>query len=141
MAAEKKSPEVVEVPKDEFEQLLAKYESMQSQIDLIARSGGKTTNEVDLKEEARLLKIVKEGNEKAKEKVEVHVDMGAIRSNKNIDISINGKQVVVPKGKTIEVERNVAEIIDNAKKQREISLGLQEERAGEAAKAKAEGGI
>ena len=57
-----------------------------------------------------------------------------MRGSKNIEVSLNGKQYLIPRGQTVQVPRCVAEIVDNAKVQRDAALGLQDRRAAELAR-------
>lgn len=138
--------EKVEIPKSQLESILAGYDEMKNQIAVLTKQAAtetkaKTAESRKLEEEQRLLKLVHKANEASQEEVEIHVDLGSLRSNKNAEISINGIQSTIPKGQTVKVKKNVAEIIDNSLKQREISLGLQNKRNAEYVKAEAEGGL
>ena len=136
--------EQVTIDKTKLEAILAGYEEMKGQIAKLSEQTVAITNKADnkqRKEEQRLLEIVKKANEEAEELVEYHVDMGALRSNKNLEVSINGVQTIIPKGQTVMLKKSVVEVIENSKKQMEIALGLQEKRNEEAQKAENEGGI
>lgn len=82
-------------------------------------------------EAEKTIRRIEEMNAKAMELVEYHAEMGSIRSNKNIEVSVNGKQYVVPRGKTVKIPRCVAEVLDNAQNQRNIAYGTLEEKADE----------
>jgi hypothetical protein len=138
--------ETVTIPKSQLEEILAKFDEQQAQIDKLtanaaAESKTKTAEERKLEEEKKLLEVVNQANAEAEEEVEIHVDMGSLRSNKNLEVGINGTQMIIPKGQNIKVQKRVAEVIENSKKQRDISLGLQAEKAKEAEEAEAAGGI
>ncbi len=136
--------ETVEIPKEQFEQLMSGYEDMKNQIAVLTKQTVENDNfrrSTDLKrqEEERLLKIVEEENAKGEELVDVHLDMGSLRSNKNAEVSINGVQNIVPKGETVQVKRSLKEVIDNANKQKAIALDLQDRMSAEYAEAEAKG--
>ncbi|MGN0449434.1 MAG: hypothetical protein ACI4G0_03635 [Ruminococcus sp.] len=136
--------ETVEIPKEQLEQLMSGYEDMKNQIAVLTKQTVENDNfrrSTDLKrqEEERLLKIVEEANAKAEELVDVHLDMGSLRSNKNAEVSINGVQNIVPKGETVQVKRSLKEVIDNANKQKAIALDLQDRMSAEYAEAEAKG--
>lgn len=138
--------EKVEISKSQLDSILAGYDEMKNQIAVLTKQAAtdekrKISESRKLEEEQRLLELVQSANTAAEEEVEIHVDLGSLRSNKNAEVSINGTQNIIPKGKTLKVKKNVAEIIENSKKQREISLGLQNGRNKEYEKAEAEGGL
>lgn len=153
MATTKKETPVVEettttekvtIEKSQLDAILAGYEEMKGQIAKLSEqpiTNPKTAESRKLEEEQRLLAIVNKANEASDELVPYYADLGATRSNKNLEVSINGVQTIVPKGQSVELKKSVVEVIENAKKQKEISLGLQETRNKEAEKAEAEGGI
>ena len=136
--------ETVEIPKEQLEQLMSGYEDMKNQIAVLTKQTVENDNfrkSTDLKrqEEERLLKIIKEENAKGEELVDVHLDMGSLRSNKNAEVSINGVQNIVPKGETVQVKRSLKEVIDNANKQKAIALDLQDRMSAEYSEAEAKG--
>ena len=136
--------ETVEIPKEQLEQLMSGYEDMKNQIAVLTKQTVENDNfrrSTDLKrqEEERLLKIVEEENAKGEELVDVYLDMGSLRSNKNAEVSINGVQNIVPKGETVQVKRSLKEVIDNADKQKAIALDLQDRMSAEYAEAEAKG--
>lgn len=136
--------ETVEIPKEQLEQLMSGYEDMKNQIAVLTKQTVENDNfrrSTDLKrqEEERLLKIVEEENAKGDELVDVYLDMGSLRSNKNAEVSINGVQNIVPKGETVQVKRSLKEVIDNADKQKAIALDLQDRMSAEYAEAEAKG--
>ena len=79
-----------------------------------------------------MLEIVNKANERGAEMVEMHIDKGSLKSNKNLELNINGVQTIIPKGQTVTIPRKVAAIIENSEKQQAIALGIQAERAKEA---------
>ncbi|MGN1434058.1 MAG: hypothetical protein ACI4XI_10195 [Ruminococcus sp.] len=136
--------ETVEIPKEQLEQLMSGYEDMKNQIAVLTKQTVENDNfrkSTDLKrqEEERLLKIVEEANAKGEELVDLYLDMGSLRSNKNAEVSINGVQNIVPKGEAVQVKRSLKEVIDNANKQKAIALDLQDRMSAQYAEAEAKG--
>lgn len=147
MATEKKvstaESEKVEIDKAQLESILAQQEEMRATIALLTKQAGKDAKKLEADdrmkaEESRLIELVEQANREAEELVEVHIDMGSLKSNKNLELNINGVQSIIPKGQTVTIPKKAKEIIDNAKKQQAIALGIQYKRAEEAAKAIAE---
>lgn len=135
---------VVEVKKEQLDEILKGYEDMKNQVALLTKQAADNEalrssegNRQD--EEKRLLELVKEANAKSEELVNLHIDSGAIRSNKNAEVSINGVQTIIPKGETVKVKKSLKEVIDNSLNQKNIARGLQEERNSEYKTAEAEG--
>ena len=136
--------EQVTIDKTKLEAILAGYEEMKGQIAKLSEQTVAITNKADnkqRKEEQRLLEIVKKANEEAEEIVPYYVDLGSLRSNKNLEVSINGVQTIVPRGQNVMLKKSVVNVIENAKRQKDVSLGIQEKRRKEYEKAKAEGGV
>lgn len=124
--------ETVTLSKAAFEELLADVKLMKGKLANEERLRG-ASNERLLAEQAELERVQRE-NEKAMELVDLHVELGNMRGSKNIDVSLNGKQYVIPRGQTVQVPRCVAEVVKNAKVQRDAALGLQDRRAAELAR-------
>lgn len=124
--------ETVTLSKAAFEELLADVKLMKDKLANEERLRG-VSNEKLLAEQAELERVQRE-NEKAMELVDIHVDLGNMRGSKNIEVSLNGKQYLIPRGQTVQVPRCVAEIVENAKKQKDAALGLQDRRAAELAR-------
>ena len=78
---------------------------------------------------------------KAEKLVEYIAPTGSMKSNKNIEVNINGVQYTVPRGVKTNIPRKVAEIIDNSIKQAEFAQGVQDKAAEIAQQAIAEGRI
>lgn len=136
--------EQVTIDKAKLDVILAGYDEMKSQVAKLSEQTTTNMNTAESRkreEEQRLLSLVEKANEASEELVPYYADLGAARSNKNLEVSINGVQTIVPKGQSVQLKKSVVEVIENAKKQKEISLGLQETRSKEAEKAEAEGGI
>ena len=141
---ENSANESIEIPKAQLDEILKNYEDMKNQVALLTKQTAENSSRIDLKsmkleEERQLLALVKQANAEGEELVEVHIDSGAIRSNKNAEVSINGIQTIIPKGQTVKIKRSLKEIIDNSEKQKNIALGLQEERNTEYKTAEAQG--
>ena len=130
------APETVTVPLEEFKAMQAQLALLTQQITSEERMKA-IKGEAALEDE-KLLEQVRAANEKAKEEIEYYIDEGSIKSNKNVNVSINGVQYIIPKGQTVKIPRGVSEIIDNSKRQRAAAFGLQDKRkaAFEAAEAK-----
>ena len=153
MATNKKeTSDVVETPTDEkvlvdrkqLDAILAGYEDMKQQVAQLTEQSMSNANTVEtrkLAEEKRLLGIVEKANEEAEKLVPYYVDLGSLRSNKNLEVSNNGVQTIVPRGEDLMLKKSVVEVIENSKEQQAISLGIQEKRSKEYEKAKAEGGV
>lgn len=124
--------ETVTLSKAAFEELLADVKLMKDKLANEERLRG-ASNEKLLAEQAELERVQRE-NEKAMELVDLHVELGNMRGSKNIEVSLNGKQYLIPRGQTVQVPRCVAEIVENAKVQRDAALGLQDRRAAELAR-------
>ena len=136
--------EQVSIDKTQLDAILAGYEEMKAQVAKLSEqsiTNGNTDEARSLAEEQRLLAIVEEANNVSDEIVPFYADKGSIRSNENIEVSINGIQTVAPRGESVELKRSVIEVIKNSEKQKAISMGLQEKRKKEAERAEAEGGI
>ena len=80
-------------------------------------------------------------NRESEELVEYIAPTGSMKSNKNIEVNINGVQYTVPRGVKTNIPRKVAEIIDNSIKQAEFAQGVQDKAAEIAQQAIAEGRI
>ena len=130
--AQTAAEETVTLSKAAFEELLADVKLMKDKLANEERLRG-ASNEKLLAEQAELERVQRE-NEKAMELVDIHVELGSMRGNKNIEVSLNGKQYLIPRGQTVQVPRCVAEIVENAKVQRDAALGLQDRRAAEFAR-------
>lgn len=131
-AAEAATVKTVTLPETELEALRADIRLLKQQLVSEDRLAAKKS--ARQAEEERLLQIVEEENAKAEELVDVHVELGSIRGNKNIEVAVNGRQYVIPRGETVQVPRKVKEIIDNALRQRDEAYGLQKRRRDESEK-------
>lgn len=141
---EKTATEQVTIGKSQLEAILAGYEDMKKQIAQLTERSVINTDTAEARktaEEKRLLAIVAGANKASDEIVPYYADKGSLRSNENLEVSINGIQTIVPRGEQVELKRSVIEVIENSKIQKAISLGIQEKRKKEAERAEAEGGI
>lgn len=132
--------EKIEIDKTLLEKILADNEEMKAEISKIKKDSEAASKIVSaeqrkIEEEQRLIELTKAANAAADEEVEVYVDLGSLKSNKNIEPSINGKQYIIPRGENITVPKAVKEIIENSKLQQARSLGIQDKYAKEAAEA------
>ena len=132
VAAEAAAVKTVTIPETELEALRADIRLLKQQLVSEDRLAAKKS--ARQAEEERLLQIVEEENARAEELVDVHVELGSIRGNKNIEVAVNGRQYVIPRGETVQVPRKVKEIIDNALRQRDEAYGLQKRRRDESEK-------
>mgnify|MGYP004630403519 CR=1 FL=1 len=86
-------------------------------------------------------KLIEKAYRESEELVEYIAPTGSMKSNKNIEVNINGVQYTVPRGIKTNIPRKVAEIIDNSIKQAEFAQGVQDKAAEIAQQAIAEGRI
>ena len=138
--------EKVEIDKTILDKILADNEEMKAEILKIKKdseSASKivSTEQRKIAEEQRLIELTKAANAEAAEEVEAYVDLGAIKSNKNIEMSINGKQYIIPKGQKVMIPKAVKEGIENSKIQQSFAFGVQRKYADEANKAEKVGRI
>lgn len=134
------APEQVTMDKAQLDAILANQEEMRATIALLTKQAERNSKSIEATdrvkvEEERLLQIVHKANERGAEMVEMHIDKGSLKSNKNLELNINGVQTIIPKGQAVTIPRKVAAIIENSEKQQAIALGIQAERAKEAEKA------
>lgn len=132
-----KKTDTVTVPAEEFEQ-------MKQQMALLSKfmtSDAKAKTAAERKEakEERLIELTLRGNAKGMERVTVYIDKGNRWGNKNAEVSINGVQYVIPKGRNVKIPRCVAEVIENAEKQINRAYDMQDEKAAEFEKAQTMG--
>lgn len=130
--AEKKTGKTVEISEEKLEALMADVALMKEKLADEERRRGIADKKLMEEEEER--QRVLEANRKAMEKVPYHAELGAMRSNKNLEVSVNGKQYVIPRGQTVMIPRCVAEVLNNSKNQLDLAYGLQEKRAAEFAR-------
>jgi hypothetical protein len=136
---ENKEPEMVTVPREEFEALKAQMALMAQKM--AAEDRQKSKAELSAEAAAAEAEAVKTANAEAEELVDYYVDTGSLRSNQNVEVAINGVQYVIPRGKAVKIPRKVVNVIENAKKQKAAAYKLQKERKAEAEEASNKGFI
>lgn len=119
--------ETVNVPKEQFEQLMADMAQMKQQLAMVQAPDGRKQEQVqrDLEE----LERVRAANAYANEPIPYYADMGSIKGSKNLEASINGEHYVIKRGETVMLPRKVVDVLENGKKQRNRAYGIQEEKA------------
>lgn len=127
----------ITISKTEFEALIADMKLMKQQ--LVSEERQKSISDKKREREEAMIAQTEAANAAAEEEVDCYVDLGSLRSNKNIEVSINGKQYIIPRGKQVRIPRKVKEVIDNAIRQRAASFGLQDEKKADFEKAEATG--
>lgn len=120
------------------------FQEMQQQLKLMSQylaSDNRMKSAAAEKEEAeeKLLQKIREANKRSMEPVKIHVDRGNMRNSRNVEVAINGVQYLVPRGVDVMVPRCVAEVINNAEKQRDNAFAMQEEKSAEFVTAEAQG--
>lgn len=136
--------EQVTIPKNQLDAIMAQLDETNKKVEELTKQAnqqGATKQALEEAKEKELLIQIEEANSNSEELVEVYIDKGSLKSNKNLEVNACGKQFVIPKGKTVQVPRFVKEVIDNADKQMEEALHLQEKRVEETEKAMNEGGL
>lgn len=134
------APEQITIDKAQLDAIFAAQDEMRATIALLTKQAERNSKSIEATdkvkvEEERLLEIVRKANERGAEMVEMHIDKGSLKSNKNLELNINGVQTIIPKGQTVTIPRKAAAIIENSEKQQAKALGIQEVRAKEAEKA------
>lgn len=131
--------ETVTISKADFDSLLADMKLMKQQ--LASEDREKSASAKQREKEEAMIAQTEAANARAMEEVDYYVDLGSLRSNKNIEVSINGKQYIVPRGKQVRIPRCVKEVIENSLRQKEESLGLQDRKKADFEKAEATGNL
>lgn len=124
--------EKVTLTKAELEGLLADVKLMKEKLASEERRRG-VEDRILLQEEEERARVI-ESNRRAMELVSYHAEMGSLRSNKNLEVAVNGKQYLIQRGQTVMIPRCVKEVLDNAQKQLDSAYGLQEQKADEFAR-------
>lgn len=132
VSEETAAKQTVTISKEDFDALMADVKLMKQQLASEERKKSLADKALE-REEAELARI-EESNKRAEEIVEYMAPTGSLLSNKNLEVSINGKQYVVPRGVVVKIPRKVKEVIENAIKQRNISFGMQEKMKDDFAK-------
>lgn len=126
-AAGNQPEETVNVPKEQFEQLMADMAQMKQQLAMVQAPDDRKQEQAqrDLEE----LERVRAANAYANELISYYADMGSIKGSKNLEVSINGEHYVIKRGETVMLPRKVVAVLENGKQQRERAYGIQEEKA------------
>lgn len=127
----------ITIEKSQLDKLLGMYDELQE----IKKSMPIDRKAEKIKQDKELAKLIEKANKESEELVEYIAPTGSMKSNKNIEVNINGVQYTVPRGVKTNIPRKVAEIIDNSIKQAEFAQGVQDKAAEIAQQAIAEGRI
>jgi hypothetical protein len=137
VSAAETTADTVTIKKSQLDKLLGMYDELQE----IKKSMPTDRKAEKIKQDKELAKLIEKANEESEELVEYIAPTGSMKSNKNIEVNINGVQYTVPRGVKTNIPRKVAEIIDNSIKQAEFAQGVQNKAAEIAQQAIAEGRI
>lgn len=137
VSAAETAADTVTIKKSQLDKLLGMYDELQE----IKKSMPIDRKAEKIKQDKELAKLIEKANKESEELVEYIAPTGSMKSNKNIEVNINGVQYTVPRGVKTNIPRKVAEIIDNSIKQAEFAQGVQDKAAEIAQQAIAEGRI
>lgn len=137
VSAAETTADTVTIEKSQLDKLLGMYDGLQE----IKKSMPIDRKAEKIKQDKELAKLIEKANKESEELVEYIAPTGSMKSNKNIEVNINGVQYTVPRGVKTNIPRKVAEIIDNSIKQAEFAQGVQDKAAEIAQQAIAEGRI
>lgn len=137
VSAAETTADTVTIEKSQLDKLLGMYDELQE----LKKSMPTDRKAEKIKQDKELAKLIEKANKESEELVEYIAPTGSMKSNKNIEVNINGVQYTVPRGVKTNIPRKVAEIIDNSIKQAEFALGVQDKAAEIAQQAIAEGRI
>lgn len=137
VSAAETTADTVTIKKSQLDKLLGMYDELQE----IKKSMPTDRKAEKIKHDKELAKMIEKANKESEELVEYIAPTGSMKSNKNIEVNINGVQYTVPRGVKTNIPRKVAEIIDNSIKQAEFAQGVQDKAAEIAQQAIAEGRI
>lgn len=137
VSAAETTADTVTIKKSQLDKLLGMYDELQK----IKKSMPIDRKAEKIKQDKELAKLIEKANKESEELVEYIAPTGSMKSNKNIEVNINGVQYTVPRGVKTNIPRKVAEIIDNSIKQAEFAQGVQDKAAEIAQQAIAEGRI
>lgn len=137
VSAAETTADTVTIKKSQLDKLLGMYDELQE----IKKSMPTDRKAEKIKQDKELAKLIEKANKESEELVEYIAPTGSMKSNKNIEVNINGVQYTVPRGVKTNIPRKVAEIIDNSIKQAEFAQGVQNKAAEIAQQAIAEGRI
>ena len=137
VSAAETTADTVTIEKSQLDKLLGMYDELQE-----LKKSMPTDREAEkIKQDKELAKLIEKANKESEELVEYIAPTGSMKSNKNIEVNINGVQYTVPRGVKTNIPRKVAENIDNSIKQAEFAQGVQDKAAEIAQQAIAEGRI
>jgi hypothetical protein len=137
VSAAETTADTVTIEKSQLDKLLEMYDELQE----LKKSMPTDRKAEKIKQDKELAKLIEKANKESEELVEYIAPTGSMKSNKNIEVNINGVQYTVPRGVKTNIPRKVAEIIDNSIKQAEFAQGVQDKAAEIAQQAIAEGRI
>lgn len=137
VSAAETTADTVTIKKSQLDKLLEMYDELQD----IKKSMPIDRKAEKIKQDKELAKLIEKANKESEELVEYIAPTGSMKSNKNIEVNINGVQYTVPRGVKTNIPCKVAEIIDNSIKQAEFAQGVQDKAAEIAQQAIAEGRI
>ena len=137
VSAAETTADTVTIEKSQLDKLLGMYDELQE----IKKSMPIDRKAEKIKQDKELAKLIEKANKESEELVEYIAPTGSMKSNKNIEVNINGVQYTVPRGVKTNIPRKVAEIIDNSIKQAEFAQVVQDKAAEIAQQAIAEGRI
>jgi hypothetical protein len=137
VSAAETTADTVTIKKSQLDKLLGMYDELQE----IKKSMPIDRKAEKIKQDKELAKMIEKANKESEELVEYIAPTGSMKSNKNIEVNLNGVQYTVPRGVKTNIPRKVAEIIDNSIKQAEFAQGVQDKAAEIAQQAIAEGRI
>ena len=137
VSAAETTDDTVTIKKSQLDKLLGMYDELQK----IKKSMPIDRKAEKIKQDKELAKIIEKANKESEELVEYIAPTGSMKSNKNIEVNLNGVQYTVPRGVKTNIPRKIAEIIDNSIKQAEFAQGVQDKAAEIAQQAIAEGRI
>ncbi len=137
VSAAETTADTVTIEKSQLDKLLGMYDELQE----IKKSMPIDRKAEKIKQDKELAKLIEKANKESEELVEYIAPTGSMKSNKNIEVNVNGVQYTVPRGVKTNIPRKVAEIIDNSIKQAEFAQGVQDQAAEIAQQAIAEGRI
>lgn len=137
VSAAESTADTVTIKKSQLDKLLGMYDELQE----IKKSMPIDRKAEKIKQDKEIAKMIEKANKESEELVEYIAPTGSMKSNKNIEVNINGVQYTVPRGVKTNIPRKVAEIIDNSIKQAEFAQGVQDKAAEIAQQAIAEGRI
>lgn len=137
VSAAETTADTVTIEKSQLDKLLGMYDELQE----LKKSMPTDSKAEKIKQDKELAKLIEKANKESEELVEYIAPTGSMKSNKNIEVNINGVQYTVPRGVKTNIPRKVAEIIDNSIRQAEFAQGVQDKAAEVAQQAIAEGRI